>query len=189
MKIFFLASISASDDLKKAFNVITDATKELGHEVHDSHVIETNEQLLTQSEEFLEKRARQLMNTLLSCDALVFEGTTPSTGCGYYISAALQRQIPVLFLTTGKYTGLYLGDPDRLLKFEIYNADNKDQLKNILTKFFAFANKRGLNNRFNMMIDDATEDYLNEISKKMHISKSDYVRNLIIQNIEEKENS
>jgi hypothetical protein len=180
MKIFFLASVSVDDQLKDSFKMISKTCREQGHEVIDGHLFDhDNSDLKSRSEEYLEERARELMSTLFSCDALIFEGTKASTGGGYYISAALQRQIPVLFLVQKKYTGMYLADQARLLKIERYEPNGEADLAQKMSRFFAFAQKRGLTTRFNMMIDDATEEYLNEASKKLNVSKSDYVRTLI----------
>ena len=137
------------------------------------------EDILAESLKNNEARAKQLLREMLMSDCVVFEGTKATTGGGYYLSIALQRSIPVLFLTQEEYKGLYLASSNRLLRIKQYSPTEKQALKKTIQDFFIFAEKKRLNNRFNLMISDSMNDFLNKESKANGTSKADFIRDLV----------
>ncbi len=188
MKLFFLASIVASDPLKEDFKSIINTFESQGHVVIYKHVFENLMDLEKSTVNALERRAKKLINEMYSCEAVIFEGTHSSTGAGYFLSAALQKSIPVLFAHQEKnYSGLYLADPNRLLIIKQYHIINKIGFEKIAKRFIKFAEKKRLGNRFNLMISDSMNEYLNKKAKETHLSKADFIRNLVYSKIAEDE--
>ena len=130
------------------------------------------------------QRRKELLKEMLEFDCVVFEGTKASTGGGYYLSMALQRSLPVLYLAQEEYKGLYLASSNRLLKVKEYHPERQDELEKVIKKFLKFTEKKNLSNRFNLMISDSMDDYLNKISRQFGISKADFIRDLIYKEME-----
>jgi len=65
-----------------------------------------------------------------------------------------------------------------------YSLKNKDDLKQKIEAFLELASKRKLKNRFNLMIDDETLNFLSNESAKQNQSKADFIRNLIRDSME-----
>ena len=181
MRIFFLASISAPYKLKAVFPLIIREIEGYGNEVIYEHVLDkpTNVQKLTSQQ--LEERAKRLSKEMLSCECVVFEGTHPSTGSGFLLSQATKKNIPTLFLTQEKYSGLYLADRSRLLVIKYYHPEKKNDFNLIIKKFLKFAQKKKLSNRFNLMISDSMNKYIGKCSKNNNTSKADFLRNLVYE--------
>jgi len=179
MNIYFLAHITSDSKIRDTYKKIIDILEKMGHTVHYNHVFENFDDLENLSKASLEERAKKLSQMMLKCDCLVFEGTLSSTGAGFLLSKALTNSIPTLFLIQRKYCGLYLADPNRLLIIKYYDVSNTDKLKQIIDKFIKFADKKRLTKRFNLMISDSLYSFIEEQSKKMNISMSDYIRNLL----------
>lgn len=179
MKLFFLASISSDQKVKDNYRKIVYELEALGNEVLYKHSFDNPHEVGDLSEKELEERARRLSKEMLSCEGLVFEGTISSTGAGFLLSQALQKGIPTLFLIQERYSGLYLADPNRLLMIKQYSPALKKTLNEILKKYLSFATKQILSNRFNLMISDSMYGFISEQSKLLNISRADYIRNLI----------
>ena len=186
MKIFFLASVAVDEDLRKSYRHIVKILESLKNTVSAKHSLTLPSDIvkLTQAEN--EQRAKELLKEMLKSDCVVFEGTKATTGGGYYLSAALQRSIPVLYLSQEEYKGLYLASSNRLLKIKQYNPDNPIELKKIIADFLKFTDKKKLNNRFNLMISDSMDIFLDRMSRDYGISKADYIRDSVYRKMEEK---
>lgn len=185
MKIFFLSSIASDQKLKDTYLNILNMLRTQDNDVLYKHVFESPEKIekLTSTER--EARAKKLYSQMLQCDGLVFEGTHSSTGAGFLLSQALQKNIPTLFLTQENYSGLYLADPNRLLLIKKYDPMDTEGLSKIVNKYLQFAENKRLSNRFNLMISDSLNEYINDKSNKLNISKADYIRNLVYQEMQE----
>ncbi len=181
MKIFFLASNAADKDLRFAYTKIVHTLELEGNEVFSQQPIPKTEEIESMPKEKSEMRAKQFFRKMLQCDCVVFEGTRSTTGGGYYLCMALQHSLPVLYLTQNKYRGLYLASSNRLLKIRRYDLTKQDNLKNTIQDFLKFATKKKLSNRFNLMISDSMDEFLNEMSRIDGISKADIIRDLIYE--------
>lgn len=185
MKIFFLASNAADKNLRTAYSEITKLLELEGNKVFSQQPLPKTEEIEGMPKEKSEMRAKQFFREMLQCDCVVFEGTRSTTGGGYYLCMALQRSLPVLYLTQNEYRGLYLASSNRLLKIRQYSLTKQDGLKNTIQDFLKFATKKKLSNRFNLMISDSMDEFLNNISKIDGISKADIIRDLIYEKMEE----
>ncbi len=187
MKIFFLASIAASKNLRSSYIDIISILESEGHMVNSRQSLIKPREILRRSVKSSEKRAKELLKDMVKSDCVVFEGTQPTTGGGYYLSMALQRGIPVLFLIQEEYRGLYLASYNRLLRIKQYSSSEKDSLRKTIKNFLSFVEKKGLDKRFNLMISENMDNFLNDIARESGISKADYIRNLIYTKMEEEE--
>lgn len=185
MKVFFLSSIASDQRLKAIYTKIIDKLSNSGNDVLYKHVFESPAKVEKLSPSDLESRAKKLYTQMLQCEGLVFEGTQSSTGAGFLLSQALQKNIPTLFLTQEKYSGLYLADPNRLLLLKRYYPDDLSGLYKIIEKYLRFAQNKRLSNRFNLMINDSMNDFISNKASRMNISKADYIRNLVYKEMQE----
>lgn len=184
MKVFFLASINVDENTRKCYETIIKILQSGGHKVVAQQAFELPENIKKLSSKENEKRAKLLLKEMLLCDCVVFEGAKPSTGGGYYLYAALQRSLPVLYLVQTEYEGLYLASSNRLLRIKQYDRQDTNNLTKIINDFVKFSNKKRLSNRFNLMISDTMNEFLGKISNDHGISKADFIRDLIYKEME-----
>jgi len=180
MKIYFNASIAGRKEYLKEFKLITNFLLSLNHKVYSTHVFnrevkEVNAQTRTQHEADYQKARNEIQNS----DVMIVEGTYPSIGVGHMITVAIELHKSVLILYQNEPHGLLIGDPSRLLFLKKYSPKNVAELKKTILNFLENSKKRLLNKRFNLMIDETEENYLDWISKKRNVSRADYIRQLI----------
>lgn len=183
MKVFFLASVTSNSNkrLLGSYHRIIAILDRYAKCVVSEHVFEEIKDIETKTDVESATRATNLLREMLGCDAVVFEATCSSTGAGYMLSRALSENIPSLFISEKKYKGLYLADPNRLLVIKQYNPKDSRGLELIIKSFIKFAKNKRLSVRFNLMISDSTDKFITDQSKMSHISKAQYIRNLIYQ--------
>lgn len=184
MKIYFLASVAANKQLRSAFKDIILLLKKEGQVVNIKETLTTSKEIKEISVKKNEIRAKKIMRSMVSSDCIVFEGTHSTTGGGYYLSLALQKNIPVLFLTQENYRGLYLASYNRLLKIEKYSPKNKSHLRKTIKDFIKFVNRRGNEKRFNLMINEDIHNFLDKTAKLNGVSKADLIRSYIYSEME-----
>lgn len=185
MKVFFLASIAIDEQLRDSYRVIVKILEEEGQKVSAKHSLALPSEVEGLPSEEGEQRAKILLKEMLQADFVVFEGTKPTTGGGYYLCSALQRSIPVLYLAQEEYKGLYLASSNRLLKIKRYEPSNVEDLRKTIKDFIHFTHKKRLSNRFNLMISDSMDEFLNKVSKDYGTSKADFIRDLIYREMDE----
>lgn len=185
MKLFFLTAPIALEQSKLLIEVIKNLSKEnnfqvvFGHEIGAS-ISDLNSMNKTQLQKYYIDYVKQIK----SCEALILEGTHPSTGGGHIVTIALQSHIPVLYLNQFKYSGPLLADQNRLLKLETYNPEDIAEIKKIILNFIKFLKNKRLTIRFNLMIDESMNNFIDYNSKELEISKADYIRTLIQEKME-----
>lgn len=187
MKVFFLASINVNDAVRGFYKTIIKILEEENHKVIAQHSLVLFDDVFNLTEEASSQRAKELMKKMLKCDFVVFVGSKSTTGGGFFVSSALQRSLPVLYLVENDYKGLYLASSNRLLKIKKIDFSSTLELKKTINDFTKFANKKRLDNRFNLMISDTMDEHLNRYSKDYGISKADYIRDLIYRDMESEE--
>ena len=184
MKVFFLASNAADKNLRASYKKIVQALRSEGNEVFYQQPLPPTEEIEKMPKKKSEMRAKEFLRDMLQCDCVVFDGTRSTTGGGYYLCMALQHSLPVLYLTQNEYRGLYIASSNRLLKIKRYYTTKQDELKNTILDFLKFANKKKLSNRFNLMISDSMDGFLNKVSQDYGTSKADFIRDLIYTKME-----
>lgn len=180
MNVYFNASIAGKKRFPAEFKTIVSVIESLGHKVYSDHVLKrdpeaVNKQTRKQHEADFQKAREEIQKS----EVMIVEATYPSIGVGHTTTIALEMHKSVLILHQNDPHGLLIGDPNRLLFLKKYRAGDKQMLKKIIRDFLEKASKRLLNVRFNLMIDETEENYLEWVSKIQKISKADYIRQLI----------
>lgn len=181
MKVFFLSSNCSNklwDDYKLIINILK---KDFNCNVVDEFTFVNGHETDQLPDKKIAQRARMISKEIIGSDALVYEGTISSTGAGYYLAIALREKVPVLFLAQERYTGLLLSEPNSFLQIEQYTKGEKEELNEIISKFLAFAGKKRMSLRFNLMINDEISNYLKKRAKDKNLSKADLIRDLIYE--------
>lgn len=186
MHVYFNASMAGKEDYLPEFQAIVSIIENLGHKVCADHVLRRNPiDVNRQTRKQHELDFRMARKEIQKSDVMVVEATHPSIGVGHTMTLALELHKSVLILHQHYPHGLLVGDPNRLLFLKQYNPENNKELKKIIKEFLEKAGKRLLNIRFNLMIDETEEDYLQWASRKKRISKADYIRQLIDNELKE----
>lgn len=187
MKVFFTASSSEAKqpDKKNYINIMNRVVK-MGHTITHpyfktliSKKVDKSEYSLTEKDDVF----GILRKLLVASDCVITEISAPSVSLGIQIEYALNNKIPVLCL-------LHQGQDDKLplmirdyrnnlLMKEVYNSENID---NILKSFFSNMPKTRI--KFNMFITHNIDKYLSYLSNKEKKPKSEVIRELIEDKIE-----
>ncbi len=185
MKVYFNASLLGKVKYQKEFEVIIKTMRNLGHEVYAKHVMERDyEKVNKQTKKQHEADFQRMRDGIRKSDVVVIEATYPSVGVGHMITIALEMYKPVLLLYQTTPHGLLIGDPNRLLIIKKYSLNNQKKLYHIIDLFLRKSERKLLRKRFNLMIDKGQEEYLDWIAKSQAISKANFIRRLIDENIQ-----
>ena len=126
-----------------------------------------------------------LMKEIKKADACVVEATYPTFELGRFITFALQQHKPALMLQEEtKISPLVLGE-SRLVTSGTYALSKKTQLQEVLAQFFKLVAKQRLLYRFNFMMSREMNRFVMEKSREEGISKADYIRTLILQEMQD----
>lgn len=181
MRVYFNASMDGRPRCVKHFRPIVKAIKGLNHKVFSDHVLKVKKINGDKKQiQFDFQRARE---SIQKSDVMVMEATYPSIEVGHMMALALEMHKAVLVLYQDGHYNLSMGDPNRLLTVRKYDPSDYKALKKTVSVFLDKANKRLLNKRFNFMIDETEEEYLGWTSKKKGISRADYLRQLIDEDL------
>lgn len=117
-------------------------------------------------------------------DGIVIEATITNFDLGRLITLALLQHKPVLILQQrGSSTNLDLGE-SRLVSNKKYKDGDEKILLKYLKDFAEDVKKQRLSYRFNLMLSRDINSYLMDQATAKNISKADYIRTLIIQDME-----
>jgi len=111
-------------------------------------------------------------------DVNIFECTLPSLSIGYQIEKSLQYNRPTIILYLKDNIPYFLvGSDEEKLIVKTYNEKNiLDVLSSAITDAKYLSDKR-----FNFFISPSLLNYLNKVSHEMNITKSTFIRNLILE--------
>jgi hypothetical protein len=125
------------------------------------------------------------LKEMSEADCCVFETSTPSHAIGQLVQEALRSDKPVVALHTHEYHPVFMsgsaGVEKRLQVLE-YSLDNLDQ---VLEYGFEVV-KSLLVTRFTMLMPAEISKFLDEKSKKDGISRSEYIRALILDEMKKR---
>ncbi|PJC32726.1 hypothetical protein CO051_02665 [Candidatus Roizmanbacteria bacterium CG_4_9_14_0_2_um_filter_39_13] len=126
----------------------------------------------------------QTTKEIKKADGIVVECSTTNFDLGRLLTLSLLQHKPVLLLQMkGKEQDLELGE-SRLVTKKTYKQDNEDEIEKSLEKFVKIIEKQRLSYRFNLMLSRDINTYLMDQSQVKSISKADYIRTLILQDME-----
>lgn len=185
MKIYFTASTTGKKRFRTRYQKIIKILEEMGHKVVTSFLT------AKEQKEFLKKPANQVYEEtkkqIEESDAVVVEigdYTFGSFGVGWRVNYALSIQKPVLCLYPKDYDTYYIspllkGSTSEFLTLKEYTMRS---LRSIFTKFFKQV-LRKQTKRINLFITPLIEEYLEWSSFHRKTSKSQLIRDLILQTI------
>lgn len=183
MKVFFSSPIQGIDSVEKFIRAIDRQLKDLGYEnidnlmerLDDGDYYETlNKGGKKAHEDFFTKT----ISGIKLADLTIFECTIPSLGIGFQVEKSIEYNKPTVVLyLTGNLPHFISGiQSDKLLVYE-YSADN---LNSVINKALIAA-RQVTDKRFNFFISPSLLNYLEEESTKQGITKSAFIRHLILE--------
>lgn len=185
MKIFFIASIAGKSDFLNNYKKIINITEKSGHKVVFDHVLKDT---CDMKDLKLKKKYRQYSKNIHALinesDAIIAEISYPSIMVGYLLNYSLRQRKNVLCLYQKNPHRILVGDSSKLLRLKKYNPNQEKKLINTIKDFLSNLKNNTLHIRFNLMLDETTDRTLEKQSKKVKISKADYIRKLIEENVE-----
>ncbi len=182
MKIFFTASKIGTKQFGASYNKIQSYVREHNYVLLENNV-GSNEpsQLLEALEtgdhkvqvEFYQKK----INAIKEADVCIFEVSTQSLSTGFIIQKALELNKPVIVLYMKGYAPYFLdGVENEKLMLREYEPETLE--KKLTESLEAAIDLR--EKRFNFFISPSLLTYLEAASKKDGITKSTFIRNLIL---------
>lgn len=187
VNVYFACSSTNLRENISSYLTVTDTIKKLKHQIPFDWLDRVKRQFdrsLSEREEKKSVLQREGIKAIENCDALIAETSFPSSSVGYQIALALSLKKPVLCL--------YSLDFGNKVPPQIINADesvnlsikpyNKESTFNILKNYFESHKDREYI-RFNFIISNDIEKYLNWISRYGELSKSRILREKIKKQI------
>lgn len=131
MNIYFACTITGGREFESAYQAITRALLEDGHEVPTAHLAESNVIALEKIVEPRDVYERDVA-WIRACDVLIAEVSAPSHGVGYEVGFALGEGKPVFCLAAkGRpVSKMITGNPHKGLKVVAYK-DVSDGVKQV----------------------------------------------------------
>ncbi len=184
MKVFFIASIAGKKDFLASYEKIIEILESKRCKVISDHVIKDSCDMkdLKLRKEY-QKYSKKIHKLINESDAVVAEISYPSIMVGYLLSYFLRQRKYVLCLYQKNPHRILIGDSSRLLRLKKYNPNQPKRLIEIIQKFLYEAKENSLHIRFNLMLDDMTNRQLDQQAKRNGVSKADFIRKLIEENI------
>ncbi len=186
MKVYFTAATKGTNIYKDYYKEVVKTIGELGYKNLDETIIQENteghyKKLEKGGQNVYEDLYDKEISLLKGADINVFECSMPSLGIGSEVQKSLEFNKPTIVLyLENKIPHFLVGIKDeKLILTEI--KDKKD-LKKTLEKAFEEAKTRA-DKRFNFFISPKLLAYLEKISKEEGITKSKFIRNLILDHM------
>lgn len=182
MKIFFTASLRGKKEHDYFYEIIYNYIRELGYKNVDDEIFK-----LSEGEYYnrIEKEGRDAyvdlyqrkIKHIQEADLCIFECTLHSLSIGFLIEKAMSLNKPTIVLYLEDNIPHFLAgvENDKL----IVSSYKKENLIQILKN--AIEQARDIRDtRFNFFISPSLLSYLEETSKKLSVTKSTFIRNLIL---------
>lgn len=189
MKVYFTSTQRAKDEyldyLKKIYSEIQGA----GYQMIDDDLFTTSKnEFFTKMEKsdrkFYEDFYKTKMKYLHQADICVFESTVHSLSMGFFIQKALELNKPTILLHYKEYAPFFLiGSNDDKLIIKSYTEKN---IKKVVREALEIARERR-DKRFNFFISPKLLDYLEKSSHDEGVTKSKFIRNLIVNKMRKEE--
>lgn len=185
MKIYFSASQRGKKFFEKYYTIIYDEIQKLGHTNLDDDIIKFSSEQYYQKIESEGRKAyvalyKKKVKNVQKADICIFECSLHSLSMGYQIEKSLEMNTPVVVLYYKNNIPFFLsGEENEKLIVKQYNDDN---IKTVLQKAIDDAHKT-LETRFNFLITPSLLNYLEKASKMRGITRSTFIRNLILDHM------
>jgi hypothetical protein len=191
MKVFFNASIRGKEIHAGYYKKIYDAIESLGYTLLDRYLLDNTaethyQRLEAGGEEEYTRLYDYIMDSLRVADINIFECSLPSLGTGYQVEKSLQFNKPTIVLYLNDHIPHFLaGVKDEKLVLKSVNEKN---IKDVLSSALNEARQRA-DKRFNFFISPKLLEYLEQVSKDEGITKSKFIRNLIVEHMRKSSNT
>jgi len=188
MKVYFCASQKGKKYFSEKYSKIYHFIEDLGHQHIDDDIISVSEQdyyarLNQGGKKSEEKLYDKKIKSIQEADVCIFEVSISSNAMGFQIRKSLELNKPTVLLYFGdNIPHLLIGVKEDKLLVENYSNNNLKQLiKDIFNKVAKMRDKR-----FNFYVSTDLINYLEDVSRQMSITKSTFIRNLIIEHKQKK---
>lgn len=186
MKVYLNTTIDEKDIDKKTFEKIFKEIENLGYEHVDADAIQhSNLHSLTSQEEVV-KEYNHILNYIRKADICIFETSSLSFITGFLINTSLDQQKPTIVLHSKDFKPYFLSGVTHE-KLMIQEYSEKSIKKSIQQALDQAREKR--DKRFNFFISPKLLEFLESASTTEGITKSKFIRNLIVEHMRENQNS
>jgi len=182
MKVYFTASQRGKKYFKNYYIRIFKTIEKLGYQNINDDVLSISYKKFYRNLELGGPQKhielyKQKISNIRQADICVFECSLHSLSIGFIIEKALDANKPTIVLYFNENVPYFLtGIQDKKLIIKNYNDKNLDKvLKESLQQAKQFRDKR-----FNFFLNPRLLNYLSKESKRLRITKSTFIRNLII---------
>lgn len=185
MKVFFTASQRGKKFFDKYYRMIYEMLSELGYQHVDDILMKMStdafyNKLSGEGIDAYKKLYDKNIKATKEADINVFECSLPSLSIGYMVQHSLDNGKPTLVLYYEDNVPQFLtGIEDDRLILARYNETN---LKEVIQKAIE-ESKHKMDKRFNFFISPDLLTYIDKASKKLKITKSTLIRNLIVDHM------
>lgn len=185
MKIFFVASQRGKETYDKNYTAIFNTINDLGHKNLDdrmfkSTVKEFYDRMKKEGAKTYQKLFSENIQYIRKADINIFECSWQSFSIGYMVQKSVEMNKPTIVLHDEKTEHppyFIFGSDDEKLITRSYNFNNvKTVIEEAIKSASVLADKR-----FNFFINPSLLTYLNQESRRQGITKSTFIRNLILE--------
>lgn len=185
MKVYFTASVRGKKFYEDHYEKIYESIHNLGYQHVDKLLFSTSVQTFYKSLEtggqktYVDFYNKTLLN-IKTADINIFECSFPSLGVGFQVEKSLEFGKPTVVLYLKDHIPHFIAgtNSDKLI-LKMYNDKNVNQV----VKESLEEAKRRTDKRFNFFISPYLLNYLQNTSKKLGVTKSTFIRTLILEHI------
>ena len=183
MKVYFSVSPKAKSELGKVYKTIFDEIAKLGyqhvspealHEDEDSFY----EELEKGGKDSHKNLFKEKLKFIQSADINIFDLSSGGVGLGFNVEKSLELNKPTIVMYHGDSVPFFLSGIDDD-KFILIGYTDKN-VKKVLKDSLEIARERR-DKRFNFFISPKLLDYLEKASNDESVTKSKFIRNLIVK--------
>ncbi len=190
MKVFFTGAPQDNELITKGiYQKIYKEIESADYEHVDDEIVnmsaEEYRNLKDASREVQLKRYHQKLDSIKKADICVFETSTHSLSTGFLINVALEQQKPTIVLYYEDLIPFFLSgvENDKMI-VQQYNEKN---IKKAIPAILEQAREKR-DKRFNFFISPKLLEFLEKTSNSEGITKSKYIRNLIVEHMRQNKN-
>jgi len=180
MKVYFGSSTSKIDKYYPLYKLICDKISNLGHQLTRDWLDEAKKNLDNDLKINYEEMYHEIIASILVADVCIVEGTVKGLSTGHVMTIALNKGKPLLFLHqdlgNDKFPFIINGAEAHLITEKVYK-DQKEIPK--IVKDFLDSQKKGKRVRFNLVLAQQENNYLEWATFVHKKTKTDIIRGLI----------
>lgn len=194
MKVHFACSTSELTTFKANYREICSVIKGMGHTITRDWLEEAIKIVEGKKVDSLDREDvyNKVAASIFASDVVIIEGTVASFSVGHQVTLGLSKNKPTLFLVAKKpgnkkqakmKNSFLAGLNSPLLKVVEYDDSNlPDEISD-------FLNKNGGRPvvKFNIVLTNEIENYLDWVSFSLKVNRSEFIRNLILKHIKEED--